>query len=93
MSFNTPPDRQRRRKETADDIIQQVREAIQEELADAPESFGPEDLESIEETILTHTRLIMDALSFNEMQSECALLSHLADARLETIRLMRDLHP
>ena len=53
MSFNIPPDRQRRRKEMTDGIIQQVREAIQEELADAPESFGPEELKSIEETIWT----------------------------------------
>ncbi len=40
------PNRQIRRKEFTDDIIEQVREAVREELADAPESFRREDLEA-----------------------------------------------
>jgi hypothetical protein len=85
--------RQRRRKEMTDDIIERVREAVREELADAPEAFRREELESIEENVLAHTHLVMDALSFDEMQSEGALLSHIANARLETNRLIRERRP
>jgi hypothetical protein len=35
----------------------------------------------------------MDALSFDEMQSEGALLSHIANARFETNRLIWDRRP
>jgi hypothetical protein len=55
--------------------------------------FNPEDLESIEETVLAHTRLVVDALGYEEMQSEGALLSHIANARVETNRLIRDRRP
>lgn len=85
--------RQSRRKEITDDIIEQVRDAVREELADAPASFTREQLEEIEESVLAHSRLIMDALSFDEMQSGGALLSHIANARYETNRLMRERRP
>lgn len=64
MNFNTTTDRQRLRKEMTDDITQQVRDAVLEELADAPESLRREELENIEETVLAHTRLVVDALSY-----------------------------
>jgi hypothetical protein len=41
---------------------------------------NPEDLEAIEDIVLAHTRLVMDALSVDEMQSECALLSHIDES-------------
>lgn len=66
---------------------------MREELADAPETSRQEELESIEETVLAHTRLVMGALSFDEMQSEGALLSHIANARHDTNRLMPERRP
>ena len=51
MKFHAPPDRQHRRQEMTDDIIQQVREAVRDELADAPECFRREQLEEIENEI------------------------------------------
>jgi len=89
MNFATTTDRQRqRRQEVTDDIIDRVRDAIREEFADAPDSFRREELDNIEESLLAHTRLVMDTLSFEEMQSEGALLSHIANARYETNRLI-----
>jgi S-adenosylmethionine:diacylglycerol 3-amino-3-carboxypropyl transferase len=92
MNFKTTIERQCLRQELTDDIIEQVREAVREEMADAPESFSPETLEGIEDSVLAQTQLVVDALSFEEMQSEGGLLSHLANARVETNRLIRDRH-
>jgi hypothetical protein len=90
MKFHTPPDRQRRRQEVTNDIIERVREAVQEELAEAPGSFSREQLEAIENEIMSHTQQVVDALGFAEMQSEGALFSHIADARCDTGRLLRE---
>jgi hypothetical protein len=93
MTQSPHNDRQRRRKEMSDDIIERVRNAVHEELDDAPESLRSEELENIEGSVLGHTRLVVDALSIEEMGSEGALLSHIANARWETQRLMRDRRP
>ena len=92
MTQSTHADRQRRRKEMTDDIIQRVRDAVQEELAGAPQAINADDQEEIDQAILRHTQQVVDALSFDEMQSEGALLSHIADARCETRRLLRELY-
>ena len=92
MNFKTTIERQCLRQELTDDIIEQVREAVREELADAPATLRPVDLEAIEDSVLAQTQLVVDALSFEEMQSEGGLLSHLANARVETNRLIRDRH-
>ena len=73
-----------------DDIIQQVREAVRDELTDAPECFSREQLEEIENEIMSHTQQVVDALGFDELQSQGALLSHIANARWDTGRLMRE---
>ena len=52
MNFHTTTDRQRQRKEMTDDIIQQVRDAVREELADAPGSFS-QKAGSVERIVLT----------------------------------------
>lgn len=88
MKFHAPPDRQRRRQEMTDDIIERVREAVQEELTDATAGFSREQLEEIEKEIMSHTQQVVDALGFDEMQSEGALLSHIANARWDTGRLL-----
>jgi hypothetical protein len=93
MTFTLPSDRQRRRKELTEDIIEQVRAAVWEELAEAPDSFSREALDGIEETVMAHTRLVVDALGFQEMESEGARLSHIAAARWETQRLVRERRP
>jgi hypothetical protein len=93
MTQSPHSDRQRRRKEMTDDIIQRVRDAVQEKLADAPDPFRSDDLDAIEDTVLAHTRQVVDALSIEEMGSEGALLSHIANARWETQRLMRERPP
>jgi hypothetical protein len=54
---------------------------------------NPEQLEAIEDIVLAHTRLVMGALSFDEMQSEGALLGHIANVRLETNRLIAQRRP
>ena len=89
MNFTTPTDRQRRQGVT-DDIIQQVRDAVREELAGTGESFTVKVHEEIEEIVMSHTQQVVDALSYDEMQSEGALLSHIADARRDTQRLIRE---
>jgi hypothetical protein len=90
MKFHAPPDHQRRRQEMTDDIIERVREAVREELTDAAAGFSGEQLEAIENEIMAHTQRVVDALGFDEMQSEGALFSHIADARCDTGRLMRE---
>jgi len=85
--------RQRQREQLTEEILQQVQDAIREELDDAPESVSRQDREAIEETVLAHTRHIVEALSFDEMQSEGALLSHIANARFDTYRLVRERRP
>jgi len=90
MKFHAPPDRQLRRQEMTEDIIQRVREAVGEELADATAGFSREQLEEIEKEIMSHTKLVVDALGFDEMGSERALFAHIADARWDTGRLLRE---
>jgi hypothetical protein len=87
---NTTTDRQRQRAKLTADILQQVRNAVQDELADAPESFGFEELESIEEIVLSDSQHIVEALSVQEMQSERALVAHIARARTSANRLIRE---
>jgi hypothetical protein len=72
-----------------DDILEQVKTEIQETiLHDAPESWSKEHRDAISENVLDHTRLVLDALSSTELQSEGALRSHIAQAIAETKRLI-----
>jgi hypothetical protein len=88
--MNKTTDRQSRRDTLTAGIIEQVRNAIQEELAFAPQSLTDQSREEIENEVLTHSRMVVDALSTEEMTSEGALLSHIANARCDTVRYMRD---
>jgi hypothetical protein len=90
MSFNTTTDRQRRREQLTADILQQVRNAVQDELADAPEAITCDELEEIEQTVMSHTERVVDALGIQEMQSERALLAHIESARTNANRLIRE---
>lgn len=78
------------RGEIEADIVQQVQNEIQEAiLHHAPESWTPENRDAVQETILDHTRLVLDALRTNELQSAGALRSHIAQAIADTKRLIR----
>jgi hypothetical protein len=90
---NSPTDRLRQREQLTADVIDRVRQAIQEELAGAPQAINADDQEEINRTILDHTRRVVEALSIDEMGSEGALLSHIANARTETNRRIREHRP
>ena len=85
--------RQHRRQQTTADIIQQVRNAVQDELAGAPASLGLEELEGIEESVIANTQRVVDGLSTEAMESEAALPLHIANARLETNRRVNERQP
>ncbi len=91
--MNNKTDSQSRRDTLTADIIEQVRNAIHEELLFAPQSLTDDGREAIEDDILTQSRIVVDALSTEEMTSEGALLSHIANARWDTTRLIRDWRP
>jgi hypothetical protein len=90
MNFHNSPDQLRRRKDMSDEIIDQVRTAIWEELADAAAGFSRKQLEDIETDIMAQTQRVVDALGFDEMGSQGALLSHIANARWDAGRLIRE---
>lgn len=72
------------------DILQQVRNEVQEALLfHAPTTWADERLEAVEERILDHTRLVLAALSMNELRSAGALRTHIAQAGADTKRLIR----
>jgi hypothetical protein len=70
------------------DITSQVRNEIDDVLAEAPERFENEELDAIEKQVLAHTSLVLDALSASEIQSQSALDRHIAQAIAETRRLI-----
>ncbi len=78
------------RSEIEADIVQQVREEVQEAiLLHAPKSWKQERREAVEESVLAESRMILDALSTKELVSTGALLSHIGRAIDETKRLIR----
>lgn len=85
--MNTQPTKNRREL-LRDDITDQVRRAVREETADAA-SLREEDRSSIEDEVLSHTTVVLSAVTLEEMQSEGALCRHVANARCEANRLMR----
>jgi len=77
------------RDQLEDDIVQQVENEIQEALLlHAPTTWADERLDAIEEEVLDHTRLVLDALSTDELQSAGALIAHIAQAVADTKRLI-----
>jgi hypothetical protein len=79
------------RKEFTADIIQQVQNEVQNTLLhSAPLEWKDEELEQIEEQVLDHTRIVLDALSIGELQSRGALDRHIEQANAETMRLIHD---
>jgi hypothetical protein len=88
---NTHIERQRHRERMSRDIIQQVRNAVQDELAGASASFEFEDLEQIEESVMSHTQQVVDALSYDEMQSKRGLSLHVENACIDTTRRINEL--
>jgi len=85
-------DRQLRKEITAD-ILQRVRRAVQEEFVGTPQTLTFRELNEIKRAMLGSTRRIVDALSFDEIRSEGALLNYIVSARIETNRRIRELRP
>ena len=78
-----------RREILSEEIVEDVRSAIREELGGAERPLTEEDCAAIEAEKMTHTTHILGALSTGEMQSEGALLAHISNARFEASRLIR----
>jgi hypothetical protein len=77
------------RDESQADILQQVQNEIEETLSQhAPQSWSEEQFEDVQEDVLDHTRMVLDALSMTELQSAGALRTHVAQAIAETKRLI-----
>lgn len=77
------------RSEIESDILQHVRNEIQEAIhLYTPESWSQERREAVEESALADTRMILDALSINELQSAGALRTHIGRSIAETKRLI-----
>jgi hypothetical protein len=82
-----------RREHLTADIIEEVKRVVREELCDSSITLSAEARQAVENEILGHTNHILEALSSEEMASEGALVSHLANARLGTQRIIRDRRP
>ncbi len=79
------------RKTIESDIVQQVRNEVQEALLHhAPLKWPDERLEVIEETVLDHTKMIVAGLSTNQLRSPGSLRTYIADAVAKTKRLIRN---
>jgi hypothetical protein len=79
------------KEQTAEDITQQVRNEIEDTLLmHAPDHWQEEELDRIEENVLSHTRQVVDALSTSELQSAGALDRHIEQAVAETKRLIHE---
>jgi hypothetical protein len=88
--YSNPEPEAARRHEIETEIIQQVREEVQEAiLLHAPQSWKQDRREAVEENVLAESRMILDALSTNELGSTGALRSHIGRAIDEAKRLIR----
>jgi len=77
------------RSEFESNILQDVRYEVQEAIIrSAPESWSQERREAVEESVLSESRMILDALSTIELQSAGALQTHIGRAIAEAKRLV-----
>jgi hypothetical protein len=72
------------------EIIQDVEQVIDEELADSPFALTDQARRSIRDEIVNYTQRILEALSFDEMRSQGAQALHLANMRSEVQCLIRE---
>jgi hypothetical protein len=79
-----------RREDLTAAILSDVEIVVRQELADSPTSICAADRQAIESEIIDHTRGLLEALSPEEMANQGALILHLANARTEAQRLIRD---
>jgi len=88
--YSNPEPEAASRSEIESEILQQVREEVQEAiLLHAPQSWTQAKREAVEESVLAESRLVIEALSTNELGSTSALRSHIGRAIDETKRLIR----
>jgi hypothetical protein len=78
-----------RRAQTAEDIVQQIRNEVDDTLLiHAPDEWPDEELDDIEAKVLDQTRVALEALSAKEIQSPGTLDRHIAQAVTEAKRLI-----
>ena len=78
------------RRKIVADILQQVRNEVQQTLLlDAPESWADEQLDQIEKQVLEDTRFSLAAVTTDELQSGSALRIHTTRAVAETLSLIQ----
>jgi len=79
------------RPQNAEDIIQQVQRQVEDTLLHhAPLRWPDEELDAIEETVLAHTRLVLESLSAKQIRSAAALDDQIRQAVAETKRLIKE---
>ena len=71
------------------EILEEVRRVIGEGLEDTPTTLTDQDRKTIEEELIGQTNRILEALTFAEMRSEGAQVSHLARIRAEAQQFVR----
>jgi hypothetical protein len=86
MNENQPTTRAELESDVLDQITGEVRQAI---LFHSPQSWTQKSRDAVEASVLDHSRLVLDALSTQELQSEGALQSHIAQAVADTKRIIR----
>jgi hypothetical protein len=78
------------RDQLESDIIQQVRNEVQETLLlHAPDLWADERLDVIEQKVLDNTRIVLASLSIDGLRSPGALQNRIVHALTETKRLIR----
>lgn len=71
------------------DVLQQVTNAVEDTiLFYAPDTWSDERCKQVEDTILSHTRTVISALTTDELRSPGALHDHIVKAASETKRLI-----
>lgn len=70
-------------------ILQQIQNEIRDAiLLNAPESWSQEKRDAVADSVMDNTRLVLAALSTNELQSAGALRSHIAQVIADTKRII-----
>jgi hypothetical protein len=72
------------------EIIQDVEQIVDEEIADSQFELTDQARQSVRDELVNYTQRILDALSSQEMQSESALVLHLYRTRVDAQRLIRE---
>lgn len=81
-------ERQRLRESVVADIITQVHTNVDDLLARTPDEWPDAVTDAIAETVIGHTRLVLDSLEFEELQWDVARCDHIDAATADARRLI-----